>query len=110
MTVSPETLRAATSGAAEYTVVLDSEPTDTVTVEPMASSDSDLSVSPDSLTFAPADWVTPRMATTVVSALEIQQRWCNESPCSAALLPPRMAASGCNAEARNRQATNPLIC
>ena len=46
-----------------YTVVLDSQPTDTVTIEIQFDEDGQLNISPTTLTFTSNDWNTPQTVT-----------------------------------------------
>ena len=46
-----------------YTVVLDSQPTDTVTIEIQFNEDGQLNISPTTLTFTSNDWNTPQTVT-----------------------------------------------
>ena len=46
-----------------YTVVLDSQPTDTVTIEIQFAEDGQLNISPTTLTFTSNDWNTPQTVT-----------------------------------------------
>ena len=66
--VTPTTLTVAEGGTGSYTVVLESQPTGSVTVTPSASGSSDVSFSPSSLVFAVGDWNVAR--TVTVSAAE----------------------------------------
>ena len=50
-------------GTARYTVKLDGQPTDDVTVKVTSSNPSIATVSPGSLTFTPSNWNTPRRVT-----------------------------------------------
>jgi hypothetical protein len=50
-------------GADTFTVVLDSEPTDTVTMNIRSSDPSEGTAAPASLTFTPEDWDTPQIVT-----------------------------------------------
>jgi len=50
-------------GTATFTVVLDSEPTDTVTIAISTSDPSEGTASPSSLEFTPGDWDTPLIVT-----------------------------------------------
>ena len=68
VTVSPTDLTLTEGASATYTVVLDTEPTETVTVTPSVSGSPDLAVEPSSLTFTSSDWDTAR--TVNVSANE----------------------------------------
>ena len=65
VTVSEETLTFREGGRATYTVVLDTQPSGTVTVTPSlaAGSDSDVTVSPSSLRFTTSNWKTPKTVT-----------------------------------------------
>ena len=66
VTVSPTSISAAEAGATgSYTVVLDTEPSDTVTVTVDGAGD-DLSVNPSMLTFDGTNWNTPQTVTAVV--------------------------------------------
>ena len=63
VTISTTTLTVAEGGMATYTVVLDGQPTGTVTVTPSRTSgDTDVSVS-GALTFTPLNWATPQVVT-----------------------------------------------
>ena len=68
VTVSPAELVVAEGASATYTVVLDTEPTDTVTVTPSVSASPDVTFEPSSLTFTLSDWATAQ--TMTVSATE----------------------------------------
>ena len=68
VTVSPSELTLAEGASATYTLVLDTEPTDTVTVTPSVSGSPDVTFEPSSLTFAPSDWSTTQ--TITISATE----------------------------------------
>ena len=68
VTVSPTDLTLAEGATATYTVVLDTEPTDTVTLTPSVSGSPDLTFTPSSLTFTSSDWDTAK--TVTVSATE----------------------------------------
>ena len=68
VTVSPTDLTLAEGASATYTLVLDTEPTDTVTVTPSVSGSPDLTFTPSSLTFTPSDWDAAK--TMTVSAVE----------------------------------------
>ena len=68
VTVSPTDLTLAEGASATYTVVLDTEPTETVTVTPTVSGSPDLTFTPSSLTFTSSDWDTAK--TVTVSATE----------------------------------------
>ena len=62
ITVSKSTITVAEGGQETYTVVLDTEPTGPVTIEPTteAGSDEDVTVSPPRLTFTPSSWNTAK--------------------------------------------------
>ena len=66
--VSPTSVTVPEGGSATYTVVLQSAPTDTVTVTPRVNGSPDVSVSPSSLDFDASDWETAQ--TVTVSASE----------------------------------------
>ena len=68
VTVSPTDMTLAEGASATYTVVLDTEPTETVTVTPSVSGSPDLTFTPSSLTFTSSDWDTAQ--TVTVSATE----------------------------------------
>ncbi len=69
VTVSVSELTIAEGGSGEYTLVLDSEPSDDVTVSVLADGDlGDVRAIPSQLTFTPADWRTEQ--TVTVSAAE----------------------------------------
>ena len=74
VTVSPTalTLEEGTSGS--YTVALDAEPTESVTVEValVPGADADVTVSPASLTFSTSDWDQPQ-AVTVTAGQDLDQ-------------------------------------
>ena len=63
VTVSASTLDFREGGQETYTVVLDTQPTDTVTVRPSATGDESITASPASLTFTQSDWNTPKKVT-----------------------------------------------
>lgn len=65
VTVSPGMLRLdeATAASDAYTIVLDSQPTETVTIG--LTTDGQVDVSPTTATFTPATWNTPRTITAV---------------------------------------------
>ena len=65
VTVSPTTLTVPEGGSAEYTVVLLTQPQNTVTIEPTPDqgSDADLTVSPATLTFTDEDWYMAQKVT-----------------------------------------------
>ena len=68
VTVSPSVLTLTEGASATYTVVLDTEPTENVTVTPSVSGSPDVTFTPASLTFTPSDWDTAQ--TMTVSATE----------------------------------------
>ena len=68
VTVSPTSLSVTEGGSNSYTVVLDSQPTGTVTVTPSASGSPDVSVSGEALTFTASDWEEEQ--TVAVSAAQ----------------------------------------
>ena len=68
VTVSPSVLTLTEGASATYTVVLDTEPTQTVTVTPSVSGSPDVTFTPPSLTFTSSDWDTAQAMT--VSAIE----------------------------------------
>ncbi len=62
VTVSRATLRVSEGGGAVYTVVLDRRPSGNVTIT-VSGASGDVTVSPSSLTFTPANWDTPQTVT-----------------------------------------------
>ena len=68
VTVSPSVLTFSEGASATYTVVLDTEPTEVVTVTPSLGGSPDLTFEPSRLTFTPSDWDTAQ--TMTVSATE----------------------------------------
>ena len=66
--VTATSLTVPEGGDSIYTVVLESEPTGTVTVTPTVSGNSDVTVSPSPLTFTPSDW--DQVRTVTVSAVD----------------------------------------
>ena len=68
VTVTPETLTVDEAGDRTYTVVLDSKPTEAVTVTPTVTGDSDVTVSPPELVFAPTAWDTAQAVTVRAAA------------------------------------------
>ena len=66
--VTPTSLTVPEGSDSTYTVVLESEPTGPVTVTPTVGDNSDVTVSPSPLTFAPSDWNEVR--TVTVSAVD----------------------------------------
>ena len=67
MTVSASTLEVAEGGSNTYTVVLDAQPASDVVIT-VSSDNTDVTVSPDTLTFTTSDWSTPK--TVRVSAAQ----------------------------------------
>ena len=67
VTVSPTDMTLAEGASATYTVVLDTEPTETVTVTPSVSGSPDLTFVPPSLTFTPSDWDTAKTVTVAAA-------------------------------------------
>ena len=63
VTVAPEALSVTENGSATYTVALDSEPTDEVTVTVSVPANSELSVDKPSLTFTTGNWNTAQTMT-----------------------------------------------
>ena len=63
VTITPEQLVVAEGSSRNYEVVLDSQPTGTVTVRLSRTGDSDITVSPISLTFDENDWSTAQTVT-----------------------------------------------
>ena len=64
VTVSPSSVEVAEArGTARYTVKLDGQPTDNVTLTVASSNTSAATVSPGSLTFTPTNWSTPQTVT-----------------------------------------------
>ena len=59
----PERLSITEGSTGSYTVVLDSEPTDTVTIDVVSSKPTAVSVAPTSLTFTTRNWQTARTVT-----------------------------------------------
>ncbi len=69
VTVLPERLMVLEGGSEEYTMVLDTKPTDDVVITvTKVGGDEDLTATPDSLTFTDLNWDTPQ--TVTVSAAE----------------------------------------
>ena len=68
VTVTPTGLSVPEGGRGSYTVVLESEPRGEVTVTAAVSAGTDVTVSPQRLTFTAGDWSSPRAVT--VSAAE----------------------------------------
>ncbi len=68
VTVSVSTLTITEGGSGEYTLVLDSEPSDDVTVSVLADGDlGDVRAIPSQLTFTPADWRTEQTVTVTAA-------------------------------------------
>ena len=63
VTITPVELSFAEGASDTYSVVLDSEPSDTVRIEMSRSGSSDVTVSPSQLTFTTSDWATARTVT-----------------------------------------------
>ena len=63
VTVSESSLTFREGASAAYTVVLETRPTTTVTVRPSVAGDSDVTVSPSSLSFTTSSWKTPKTVT-----------------------------------------------
>ena len=65
VTVSQAALEFREGGRTTYTVVLDTQPTGTVTIRPSlaAGSDGDVRVSPSALSFSTSNWKTPKTVT-----------------------------------------------
>ena len=68
VTLSATALTVDEESDASYTLVLDTEPTGTVTVRPSVSGNSDVTVSPSSLAFTPQDWNAPQTVTVSAAA------------------------------------------
>ena len=68
VTVSETTLTVAEGGSGSYTVVLDAQPTSDVVISVTASGNTDVTVSPATLTFTTANWSTAQ--TVTVSAAQ----------------------------------------
>ncbi len=68
VTAAPATLSIAEGSTGDYTLVLDSRPTDDVTVAVIVPADSDLSAAPSTLTFTPYDWDQPQTVTLTAAA------------------------------------------
>ncbi len=70
VTVAPTEISVPEGGSAEYTVVLDTEPTATVTVTvaKAAGGDADLTASPATLTFSTRDWLAAQTVTITAAA------------------------------------------
>ena len=63
VTITPVELSFAEGASDTYSVVLDSEPSDTVRIEMSRSGSSDVTVSPSQLTFTTSDWATAHTVT-----------------------------------------------
>ena len=63
VTITPVELSIAEGASDTYSVVLDSEPSDTVLIEMSRSGSSDVTVSPSQLTFTASDWATAQTVT-----------------------------------------------
>ena len=65
VTVDPVSVQLREGGRETYTVVLDTQPTGTVTIRPSlaAGSDGDVRVSPSALSFSTSNWKTPKTVT-----------------------------------------------
>ena len=65
VTVDPAGVQLREGGRVTYTVVLDTQPTGTVTIRPALAvgSDSDVRVSPSALSFSTSNWKTPKTVT-----------------------------------------------
>ena len=63
VTITPVELSFAEGASDTYSVVLDSEPSDTVLIEMSRSGSSDVTVSPSQLTFTASDWATAQTVT-----------------------------------------------
>ena len=63
VTVTPTTLEIAENAAATYTVTLDAQPTDDVTVTPASAAAGNATVNPPALTFTTTSWDTPQTVT-----------------------------------------------
>ena len=63
VTVTPTTLTIDEGSSAEYAVVLDAEPSDTVTVTPSVTGSSDVTVATAALTFTTLNWAIPQQVT-----------------------------------------------
>ena len=65
VTIDPTSVQLREGGRASYTVVLNTQPTGTVTIRPALAvgSDSDVRVSPSALSFSTSNWKTPKTVT-----------------------------------------------
>ncbi len=68
VTVTPTSLPVPEDGSATYTVVLGSRPTGSVTVMPLVSGSSDVTVAPSPLTFTTGNWSTAQTVTVSAAA------------------------------------------
>ena len=68
VTVSSTELTLQEGSSADYTVVLDSEPVDDVTITIGGHANTDVSVSPGSLTFTSGNWETAQTVTVIAAA------------------------------------------
>ena len=75
--VSPALLTVPEGGSSTYTAVLTSQPTDTVTVTPSVTGESDVTLSPPSLIFTAQYWETPQ--TVTVAAAGDADAWDDEA-------------------------------
>ena len=66
LTVTPEVLSIREGSEATYTVVLNTQPTGTVTVSAAAGSAEGVTVSPSRLAFSPSNWARPQTVTVTV--------------------------------------------
>ena len=67
ITVTPTTLAVNEEMTATYTVVLDFQPADNVTVTPSVTANKGLTLDPTSLTFTTSDWETPQEVTVTAA-------------------------------------------
>ena len=69
VTVSKTELMVHEGGSASYTVVLDTQPTNavTITVAPSSGDDKNLTASPETLTFTNSDWSMPQTVTVLAA-------------------------------------------
>ena len=67
VTVEPTALTVAEGGSAPYTVVLESEPTEDVTVEVTVPGGTDVSTNATELTFTASDWETAQTVTVMAA-------------------------------------------
>ena len=78
LTVTPEVLSIREGSEATYTVVLNTQPTGTVTVSAAAGSAEGVTVSPSRLAFSPSNWARPQTVTVTVEDDGCPGR-CNQS-------------------------------